>query len=165
MSKLLYSTPWLALHEEERGAYIAAADGVMCVPLTNEGQVLFIVEPTAYESGGATLYLPSGALEPGEDPAACVNRELQEEAGYRAERLDLLATLRPWVKYLDAQCTIYLARDLMSSKLQGDEEYSIGIEYIPLASFERHIASGRLRDATVIAALFLARKRLAAKRR
>lgn len=160
MAKLLYPNRWLSLYEGVGGPYIATGSAVMCVPVTPEGSVQFIVEPNAYD-GTLALYLPAGKIEPGEDLAVCANRELQEEAGVKAGRLDVLATIDPWFKYLDSRLTLFLARDLTPSRLQGDEGYVIATETHPLSTFETHIASGRLRDASVIAALFLARQRLA----
>lgn len=159
MAKLLFPNRWLSVYETERGPYVDTDDGVMCVPVTADGNVLFILEPNAYD-GEFSLYLPAGKVEDGEDLAECANRELQEEAGVKANRLESLATIRPWFKYLDAKLTLFLARDLMPSKLDGDEGYPIEISYLPLATFEEQIAAGRLVDASVIAALYLARKKL-----
>lgn len=164
MAKLLYDGRWFSVHEDAHGdMYVATDNAVMCVPLTQEGDVLFIVEPVVYGNADLTLYLPTGKIEPGENPADTAIRELQEEAGYRAGRIDHLGTLSPWVKYFTAQMTLYLARDLTLGKLDGDERHAIAIESIPLAAFEAEIASGRLRDSTVIAALYLARARLASE--
>jgi ADP-ribose diphosphatase len=133
----------------------------MCVPVTSDGNVLFILEPNAYD-GEYNLYLPAGKVEPDEDLAVCANRELQEEAGVKAARMEYLTTLRPWFKYLDSTLALFLARDLTPSRLQGDEAYTIETREIPLAEFEPHIAARRLTDASVIAALYLARQKLAA---
>lgn len=162
MPTLLYPNRWLSLYEGMGGPYIATGSAVMCVPVTPEGNVLCILEPNAYD-GTFALYLPAGKVELDEDLAECANRELQEEAGVKAAQISLLATIRPWFKYLDSTLTLFLARDLTPSKLQGDEDYVIETEVISLASFETHIESGRLTDASVIAALYLARQRLAAE--
>ena len=162
MHKQLYSSHWFSIHEGyEDALYIVAPSGVMIVPVTPTGEVILIHEPTAYGSGELILLLPSGKLEPGEETAVSANRELQEEIGFAAGRLDRLAELHPWIKYLTTTLTVYLARDLTPSRLQGDEEYEIVPEYVPLDSFESLIAAGRLTDSSVIAALFLARQFLA----
>ena len=162
MATLLFPNRWLSLYEGPGGPYIATGNAVMCVPVTAGGNVLFILEPNAYD-GQYNLYLPAGRVEPDEDYAAAANRELQEEAGVKAARIEPLATLRPWFKYLDSTLTVFLARDLTLSKLEGDEAYTIETEEIPLAEFETHIAAGRLTDSSVIAALYLARQNLAAE--
>lgn len=162
MAKLLFPNRWISLYEGDSGPYVESGDGVMCVPVTMDGKVLFILEPNAYD-GEFSLYLAAGKVEENEDLAECANRELQEEAGVKAGRMEHLATVRPWFKYLDSKLTIFLARDLMPSKLDGDEGYTIEIEYVPLTAFEEQIAAGRLVDSSVIAALFLARARLASE--
>ena len=64
---------------------------------------------------------------------------------------------------LTVRTFVYLARDLVPSRLAGDETYTIDVERVPLASFESLIASGRLMDARVVAALYLARAFLGAE--
>jgi 8-oxo-dGTP pyrophosphatase MutT (NUDIX family) len=160
--KLLYSTRWISLYEaEKKECYVASDDGVMVVPLTAEGEVILIQEPMVYRKGEVTLYLPSGGLEKGEDPQACADRELQEEINLSAGRFDHLGQVQAWAKYLNAHLDLYLARDLTPSEREGDEDYVITTETVRLDSFESLLASGRLRDSSVIAALFLARQFLA----
>jgi hypothetical protein len=65
--------------------------------------------------------------------------------------------LRPWSKYLTVRSDLYLARDLVASRLVGDEDYEIGVARVPLAAFEAFITSGQIQDARVIAGLYLAR--------
>jgi hypothetical protein len=77
--------------------------------------------------------------------------------GLTAGRLDFLGELRPFSKYLSVRTFVYLARDLSPGQMVGDETYVIEVERVPFADFESSIASGRLLDARVIAALYLAR--------
>lgn len=165
MPEPLYASHWFSIFEGYKTEpYIRAPAGVMIVPLTPQREVILINEPPAYGGGEMTLFLPSGKVEPGEDVAVSANRELQEEIGFAAARLDRLGVLHPWVKYLTTTLTIYLARDLSPSRLQGDETWEIVPESVPLTAFENLITSGRLTDSSVITALFLARQMLAAEK-
>lgn len=157
-----YKSKYFEIAEDSAGdEFIICSDEVLAIPLTAEGEVIFVREPAPAFGREQPLLLPGGTLAEGEAPDATANRELQEEIGYRAARLDHLATLRPWSKYLRVTSHIYLARDLTPSKLEGDEDYEIGLEPRPLATLDALFASGELRDARVIAALFLARDHLA----
>ncbi len=136
--------------------FVKVRDEVMTIPLDEQGNVLLAVEP-APAFGQDVWIFSGGTAEPGESHEIAANRELQEELGYAASRLDFLGELWPWSKYLTARSFIYLARDLVARSLVGDEGYTIGSERVPLATFETYIASGQIRDARVIAGLYLAR--------
>ena len=157
MGEIAYQGDYFSIHLDADGIeFVRTGDEVLIVPLTAEGEVILTIEPsTAF--GEPTLILPGGETEPGEPHAETANRELQEEIGYQAGRLDFLGELRPFSKYLTVRTFVYLAHDLTPSQLEGDEDYAIGVERVPLAEFESLIAAGRLLDARVIAALYMAR--------
>ncbi len=161
MEKRVCGDEWLSLVQGQHGNrevyFIRAKDEALIVPLTDRGEVIFTVEPSP-ALGHDVLILPGGEIESGELSLETANRELQEEIGYRAARLDFLARLHPWGKYLTVSSHVYLARGLTPSRRAGDEDYAIGIARAPLAGFERLIAAGRLTDARVIAALYLAHR-------
>ena len=145
--------------------FVRCGDEALVVALTDEGEVILTIEPSAAFQE-PTVILPGGATRPGMTPAEIAevaDHELQEEVGFRAGRLDYLGELRPFSKYLTVRTFTYLARDLAPSTLAGDETYEIGVERVPLSSFESLIAAGRLLDARVIAALYLARAFLASE--
>lgn len=155
-----YKSEYFELLEDSAGdGYIACGDEVLIIPLTADGQIIFIREPAPAFGREPALLLPGGSAERGEDLAVTANRELQEEIGYRAHSLGFLTALRPWSKYLRVTSHIFLAWDLLASKLDGDEGYAIELEAHPLAAIDHLISSGALLDARVIAALLLARQR------
>ena len=135
--------------------YIVSSPGVLVVPLDADGNVILINEP-ARTDGQRVLFLPSGALE-GKEPADAANQELREEIGYEAARLDRLGLLHPLARHAIWENTVMLARDLSPNRQEGDEGYEIEVVRVPFDDFETLIASGRLTDAGVIAALYLAR--------
>jgi len=136
--------------------FVRAGDEVLVVALSEQGQVLLIKEPSpAFDV--PTYVLPGGCVEDGEEFSLTANRELQEEVGFRASMLNHLGELRPFSKYLAVRSHVYLARQLAPSELPRDEDYEIEVSRISLGDFETMIEDGRLLDARVIAALYLAR--------
>ncbi|HEU5343665.1 MAG TPA: NUDIX domain-containing protein [Ktedonobacterales bacterium] len=146
--------------------FVGTRNEVLVVALSEAGEVILTIEPSA-AFGEQTLILPGGTEEPGEPHEVTADRELQEEVGLHAGRLDFLGALRPFSKYLRLISYVYLARDLSPRKLQGDEAYEIAVERVALEgpdAFDRLIAEGRLVDARVLAALYLTRGFLTTRR-
>ena len=150
------SDPYFALMADADGVgYIQCGDGVLVVPLTEDGQVLMGVERSpAFDR--EILLLVGGEVEAGEPLEESANRELQEELGWRAARIDFLGELHPF-KYLTARQAVFLARDLSPSRLPGDELYPVGTRRVPLSDVVDMVWRGELCDAPSIAALSLAR--------
>ena len=159
MDKVVYSAnKWMSFKENAQGTlYVAMDDAVLIVPLLPDNQVLFLNEHAA-AFNQTLLLLPTGAIEKDEhsDHGATANRELQEEMGYKAARLDYLGMCLPMSKYVQVKMHIYLARDLSPSTLQGDEQWEMRPETLPLSAVPTLIKQGRLQDANVITALYLA---------
>ena len=148
---------WLSIHRGYRDEpFVRSSDGVVIVPINAAGEVLFIIEPTQFDNN-PVLTLPAGAPQD-DTPAEAANRELQEEIGFRAERLEFLHEFRPLARHGDWRVYAYLARDLVESRLPGDEPYEIKLMPMPLERIDFLIRSGQLRDSTVIAAVLLARQ-------
>lgn len=145
------------LRRNDRGEeYIESFDEVLVLPIDQDGSILFARESAPAFGGGPVLVLPGGTVEPRESMADTANRELQEELGLRAGRLEYLGELTPWSKYLGVRSHIYLGRDLTASKLHGDEPEEVGMERVPWNAVESMMMSGHLRDARAIAALYRA---------
>lgn len=156
-TRLVARHKWMSLHVGYLNEpYVFGGQGIFVVPLNAQREVLFIIEP-AIPDARPVLTLPAGAIDVGEDARLSANRELQEEAGYRAGRLDLLAQLNPLARHAVWDIYHFLARDLTPSRLPGDEAYTIETEWVPLDDFEQLIHTGRLTYASIIAALYLTR--------
>jgi ADP-ribose diphosphatase len=149
------SDPYFTLMADSDGVgFIHCGDSVLVVPLTGDGYVLLAAERSpAFDRN--VLVLAGGEIDEGERLEEAANRELQEELGWRAGRIEFLGEIHPF-KYLTSRQFVFLARDLSPSKLEGDEMYPVGTRKVPLDSFIDLCTRGELQDATAIAALCLA---------
>lgn len=135
---------------------------VVVVPLTGEGKVMMVRQFRA-AIGDDLLEVPAGKRDvDGEAAEATAARELAEEVGRKAGRLELLGRFYNSPGFSDELSWCYLALDLaeVSNDLQGIEERHLTIEQVPLAAVDGLIADGTLVDAKTIIGLELARRRL-----
>ncbi|MCE5241452.1 NUDIX hydrolase [bacterium] len=132
------------------------------VPLTDDGQVL-LVRQWRHATGRALLEIPAGALAHGEEPDACACRELAEETGCVARRLDVLTVLYTAPGYVGEAITIYLARDLHPQDAMGDDDENVQVVPLPFEEAVARCLGGEICDGKTIAALLLAREFLAAE--
>lgn len=143
-------------YERLRGA---GGGAVLVVPLLDADTVLLIREYCAgvdrYELG-----LPKGRIEPGEDPLAAANREIMEEIGHGARRLEVLRTMTLAPGYVDHATHVVLARDLYAERLPGDEPEEIEVVPWKWSRLEALMGREDFTEARSIAALFLTRELL-----
>ena len=103
------------------------------------------------------LGLPRGRIDEGEDILVAANRELQEEAGFAAGRLDYLRTLSLAPTYMAHEIHVVLARDLSASQLEGDEPEPIDVIPWKLAEIEALALHPEFTEGRALGALLLAR--------
>jgi ADP-ribose pyrophosphatase len=151
-------------HEVKRE--IVEHDGVVAiVPVHADGQIL-LVRQYRLPARATLLEIPAGGIDPGESPEDAVQRELQEETGYRAQRLSRLTGF--WVApgYSTEFIHVFLAEDLVESRLDADDDESIELERYPFDEALALVDSGAICDAkSIIGLLYLARKRYSDRER
>lgn len=127
---------------------------VMVVPM-QDPRTLILVREYAAGLDRYELMFPKGLMEEGETPEQSACRELKEEVGYGARRLELLKTLSIAPGYTDFQTHIILARDLYPERLPGDEPEQIEAVPWPLAETGALLERDDFVEARSIAALHL----------
>lgn len=127
--------------------------GVAVLPLLPNGDVI-LVRQYRYPYRAELLEIPAGKLEGGEAHLDCGIRELSEETGYRAGRMDYLGCMYPSAGYLNEKLHIYLARDLTAGEAHPDEGEHLAVEVLPLSELLRRVMADEIHDAkTMVAAM------------
>jgi len=129
--------------------------GVAVVPLDGEGNV-FLVRQYRHSVNETLIELPAGTVKAGEDFAACAARELQEEIGMAATRLELLGEFYLAPGYSGELMKVYLATDLTPASLPQDFDEDIHVERLPFDEAVQMALSGGFRDSKSIAGILLA---------
>ena len=93
-----------------------------CGNLLPDGKIA-LIRQYRYPVQSEVIELPAGKLNKGEKPEACALRELEEEIGYRTNKLTFLTHIHPAIGFANEKMWIYLAEELKKtdSKLDDDE--------------------------------------------
>jgi ADP-ribose diphosphatase len=116
---------------------------------------LVLEEVFRHAAGGWMVEAPAGTLEPGEDPAACAARELEEETGWRAARVRLLGSWYPSPGILDETMFLFHATGLERGATAPEEDEFVEPLLVTRAEAAEMVRSGRIRDGKTLLALFL----------
>lgn len=103
--------------------------------------------------GKILLEIPAGGIAPGEQPIACVRRELQEEIGYLPNKIDKLGGFYSAPGYCTEYLHLYVATHLIPSQLEAEDTKDIEVVRVPLSRIPELIASGEICDAKSVAGL------------
>ena len=132
---------------------------VMIVPMLDAETVLLVREYAAglhrYELG-----LVKGRVDAGETVLQAADRELKEEAGYGARRLEVVRALSLAPVYMSHETTVVLARDLYPERLPGDEPEELEVVPWRLDAIGELALREDFSEGRSIAALFAAREYL-----
>lgn len=128
---------------------------VTLIPIDSKGRVL-LVRQYRHAVGKELLELPAGTLEAGEDPDVCAAREVREETGMSAGKINKIGEFYLVPGYSTEYMYIYIASELQADPLPGDDDEFITVETYPLEELPDLISKGVLQDAKSLAALSLA---------
>ena len=131
------------------------------VPVDSSGSAI-LIRQYRHATGGFLLEAPAGKLDPGESPEACAAREVQEETGFRAGRLEPLGWIWTTPGFTDEKIWLFLGQELSaaSQALQPDEVLSV--QRMPLEEAVEMALTGQITDAKTICALLRTRHLLSA---
>jgi ADP-ribose pyrophosphatase len=122
------------------------------VPLKADGTVV-LIRQFRHAAGGFIYEIPAGKLHPGEGPRDCAARELEEEIGYQAGRLELLASIFTAPGFTDEVIHVYKATGLTKGRQQLDRDEVLEVLEMPIAEAIGKIHDGTIRDAKTIVGL------------
>ena len=131
--------------------------GAVMVVAMLDAEHAVLVEEYCAGTDDYQLSLAKGLIEPGEDVLVAANRELKEEAGFGAERLELIAELSLSPGYMSQKIQVVLATDLYEEHLEGDEPEPMRVDRVNLRELSSLVLNPQFSEGRALAALYLAR--------
>lgn len=138
----------------EEWDFVAHRMGAACVlPVLPDGRVLMVRQyRNALER--ETLEIPAGCRDSlDEDTAICAARELEEETGYKSNKISFLLSLRTTVAFCNEMVDVYLAEDLVPGEQHLDDAEDIKIEAFELETLCDMVYKGVIQDGKTVAAI------------
>lgn len=133
--------------------FIGHKGAAAVVPVTADGRLL-MVRQFRNALDRYTLEIPAGGLNGAEEPTLeAAARELEEETGYRAGKIEWLITVRTTVAFCNEKIDIYLATDLIPGSQHLDEDEYINVEAYTVDELCEKILSGEIEDSKTISAV------------
>ena len=123
------------------------------LPVTEDGKLLMVRQ---YRNAldRFTLEIPAGGLEgPKEPTKEAAARELTEETGFVAGKMDFLLSVVSAVAYCNEKIDIYLARDLKKAERHLDADEFINVEAWEVSDLLELCYNGTIQDAKTVAAV------------
>jgi ADP-ribose pyrophosphatase len=165
-SRPIYSNPWLSLREDRVAlpngttsiyGVVTCGDCVGVLPFI-EPKTILLIKQYRYVSKRVTWEMPTGGVHPGEKIEEAAQRELAEEIGYRAGRLQWVSSYHTSKSVMDETAHLYIGEDLSELKLQSDETEFIDTQRFAFEKVVQMVLAGEILDSmTVIAVLHAAR--------
>ena len=128
---------------------------VVVLPIDMDGNVL-LVRQYRYPVKEMALEAPAGGIEPGELPEHAAVRELGEEVGVYPKTIEQVGQFWAAPGYCTEVLYAFVARDLVPSPLEPDEDEDIEIEKHPVSNLRAMIRSGDIQDAKTISVIQMA---------
>jgi len=128
-------------------------EGVGILPVDDDGNI-FLIKQYRHPLGHDVIEIPAGMASPGEAPEACAVRELEEEIGYRAQKLTFVATANNTVGVSNDKIHLYIAQDLVKTAQNLDADEFLEVAKYSLDECKAMIASGEIIDSKTILAIY-----------
>jgi ADP-ribose pyrophosphatase len=125
---------------------------VVILPMVDDDRVC-LIRNYRMAVGETLLELPAGTLEPNEDPAVTAHRELIEETGYRADRIEKLCEFYMSPGILNERMHLFLATGLHAGATALESGEEIETLIVPWDEAMRMVEAGEVRDAKSLVGL------------
>jgi ADP-ribose pyrophosphatase len=131
-----------------------SSDVVLIVPFLDK-KTLVMIKQYRYPLDKVLLEFPAGHVEKGESPLATAKRELSEETGYSAKRIEQVYAYHPSVSKSRQVVHVFRATGLVKGATNHDSTEDISVKKVAVSDLRGMIAKGRVENAGTLIAYLL----------
>jgi ADP-ribose pyrophosphatase len=122
----------------------------------SDDPTLLLIRQYRYAAEGYLYEIPAGRLDAGEAPDACARRELREETGCEAERVEHLFTMYTTPGFTDEKIHVFMAVGITRGENAREVDEFIEVETMPLSRALELVERGEIQDGKTALALMYA---------
>ena len=117
---------------------------------------IYLIRQFRHAANGYIWEIPAGRLDPGETPATCAQRELEEEIGMTADVLARLTTIYTTPGFTDEKIHLYLAHELKKGTHKREADEFMEVQIRRWSEAMNMIRNGEILDGkTLVALMFI----------
>lgn len=135
------------------------AGSAVIIPVFDDGTIA-LVRQYRHPAVRYLLEAPAGTLKRGEVPEEGAARELEEELGFVAGRLEKLSEFFVSPGFCEEKMWVYLATELKETRQQLEDDEILDVVRLPFSQALSMITSGEIQDAKTIVGVMLAAPRV-----
>jgi len=134
--------------------------GAVCMIPILPDEKLALIRQYRYPVQKEMIELPAGKLDINENPQECAIRELEEEIGYRSEKITFLTYIHPAIGFADEVMWLYFAENLVKTNLNLDDDEFLELIPTPLDQALKMVWNGKITDVKTIIGILWAERLL-----
>ena len=161
-SAVVYDNPWITVFDEkvlnpnggesQYGRIHFKSKAIAIVPLDEDGNT-WLVGQNRYTTDEYSWEVPMGGSDAGEDPIYTAKRELKEETGLTAGKLEPIMRLHPSNSITDEEGFVFVATNLEQGETDFDDDENLQVRKLSLVDAIEMVKRNEITDAISVAAL------------
>lgn len=133
--------------------YLKHKGAAAVIPVMDDGRII-MVRQWRNAIDKFALEIPAGGKDSVDEPTIqCAARELEEETGYKSDRLEFLHTIVPAIAYSGEKIDVFVAFDLKEAKQHLDPDEDIELELFEVEDLIEMIVNNEINDSKTISSI------------